>query len=182
MTVTFIDENGSGKTDATSYVSLDTFKTYWFDADYDYGDLTDNDVYRLLNKATAYIDNNYRKSFPGHRQYEEQALEWPRSGAYYLDGYNINENTVPPEVRNAVCETAYLIFSGEDLTATITKGGKVTKTKVKVDVIEEELVYEDGTGFYTDIYTIIDDALSRITGGVSDRFILKAIRVGGESP
>lgn len=182
MEVTFIEEDGSGKPDATSYVSLDFFKQYWFNADYNYGTLSDNGVYRLLNRASAYIDNNYRKGFPGYRQYEDQALEWPRTGAYYLDKYDIDESLVPVEIKNATCEAAYLLFTGIDLSETISKGGKLNKSKVKVDVIEEELGYEDGSGFYTDIYTIIDNTLSRITGGVSDRFVLKVIRVGGESP
>ena len=182
MDVTFIVEDGSGVAGATSYATLSDLKQYWYDHEYDYGDLTDDAIRRLLNKSTKYIDDNYRGGFSGYRQYDDQMLEWPRYGAYYLRSYDIRENTIPQEVKNAVYEASYLQKSGVDLTATISKAGKITKTSVKVDVIEESIEYESGSSLYSDIYTIIDDTLSRITGGVSDRFVLRAIRVGGESP
>jgi len=182
MDVTYILETGAGIVDASSYVSLDEAKQFWYNKSYGYGTLTDDDFKRLLNNASAYIDDSYRKGFPGYRQYIEQALEWPRSNAYYIDGYDINENLVPVEVKRAVYETAFLLFSGTDLALIIDKNGIAVKTSVKVDVIEESNSYSDGTGLYSDIYPVIDNALSRITGGVSDRFILKSIRVGGESP
>lgn len=182
MAVEFVVEDGSGVSAATSYLTVEALKQYWENQGYSYEDLTTTDIQRLLNKATSYIDNNYRKGFPGYRQYDNQTLEWPRTGAYYLDDYTINENTIPSEVKNAVGEASYLLNTGEDLTASISKVGKIKKSRVKVDVIEEELEYTEGSGLYSNIYTIIDDALSRITGGVSDRFVLKAIRVAGESP
>jgi hypothetical protein len=179
MDVTF--DTTIGDASCTSYATIDEFKTYWFNEAYDYGALSDTDIKRLLNKASKYIDNNYRKSFPGYRQYDDQSMEFPRSSAYYLDGFSIDEDTIPPEVISAVCEASYLSNSGEDLTATISNG-KVKSSKVKVDVIEEEIEYESGSSLYTDIFSTIDEVLSRLTGGVSDRFVLRIIRTGGESP
>ena len=182
MDVTFVIETGAGISDATSYVTIDEVKQYWFNKGYNYGTLTDDDFKRILNSSTSYIDDSYRKGFPGYRQYDDQFLEWPRSNAYYIDRYNIGENTIPIEVKRAVYETAFLLFSGVDLTAIIDKAGIVTDSFVKVDVIEEKNSYMSGSGLYLDIYPVIDNTLSRITGGVSDRFVLRAIRVGGESP
>jgi hypothetical protein len=180
MDVTYSVEDGSGVTDATSYVTVDEFKQYWFDNAYVSGSLTDTDIKRLANKASSYIDNSYRNSFPGYRQYDTQSKEWPRSGAFYVDEYEIDEDTVPAEIKASVCEASYLMYTGSDLTETISKSGKISSYSVKVDVIEEETEYE--SSFYSDIYVIIDSMLSRITGGVNDAFVIKALRSGGESP
>lgn len=182
MEVTLIIEEGSGYPDSTSYAGVDDLKQYWYNIGHDYDNLDENEIKRLLNKSSMYIDNNYRNGFPGGRQYSDQSMEWPRFGASYIDSFLIEESTIPPEVKNAVYEMAYLISQGTDPTAVIDKGGKVLSEASQVDVIKESLKYEEGSGMYSDIYPSVDDALSRLTGGVSDRFVLEIIRVGGESP
>lgn len=182
MEVTLIVEDGTGYPNATAYVEVEDLKQYWYSYGYNYDALDDNSIRRLINRASAYIDNNYRNGFPGVRQHSTQSMEWPRFGAFYLDNFQIEENTVPPEIRNAVNEMVYLISQGNDPNAIIDKNGRVIAESSQVDVIKESLKYEDGSGMYTDIYPSIDNALSRITGGVSDRFVLDIIRIGGESP
>jgi hypothetical protein len=179
MNVIFIIEDGTAKSDATSYVSVEDMKQYFFNVGYDYDSLTDDDIKRLLNKSTFYIDTNY--DFPGYRQTGTQSLTWPRSSAYYLDGYNIDESYIPPEIINAVCETANLINTGSDPFATISKDGKVIAESSAVDVIKESTKFEEGSVLYSDVYVIVDSALYRLTGGVSNNFTLSVIRTGGDS-
>jgi len=182
MDITFVLETGTGITGATSYVDITELKQYFFDNEYDFDSLTDIDIQRLANKATLYIDSNYQSSWPGYVQTEDQALLWPRSSGYYLTGYEIAEDTIPKEVKDAVCEMGYMISSGINPFETIEKSGKILKESSKVDVISESFTYEEGSTLYQDLYTKIDSILAKITGGISSNFALKLIRVGGESP
>lgn len=179
--VTFLLEDGTGIAGATSYVSVDEMKQYFFNQDYEYEDYTTAEIQRLLNKSTSYVDNNYRNGFPGTRLTGAQSLEFPRLGAYYIDGYTIGEDEIPTELKNAVCEMSQLISLGNDPNAVISKDGKIIKESSQVDVIKESVSYEEGSSMYSDIFVPVDTALSRITGGVSDNYVLSIIRVGGES-
>jgi len=181
MTITFVVEDGTGLSDATSYCTVDEFKQYWFNKNYDYNNLTEDQIKRLLNDVTAYIDNSYRNGFPGKRDTTTQSLEWGREDAYYLDGFTIDDGTVPPEIKSAVNEMSYLVTQGNDPEAIISKSGKILKEASQVDVIKESFTYEEGSPMSQDIYTSVDNILSRITGGVKDAYVIKVIRVGGES-
>lgn len=178
MDVTFdatISSNSS-----TSYLSIEEAKQILFDRGYDYGTLTDTDLKRYLNKATSYIDSEFSPMFNGYRTEDNQSLSWPREGAFYIiDPYEISSTIIPPEIKNATIETVKLLIDGEDITATISKSGKVKTTRVKVDVIEEESSFEES--LYSDIYVAVNHALSRITGGAVANNILKIYRVGGDS-
>lgn len=182
MEVIFEVEDGTGKSDATSYISVDELKQLWYNIGYEFIGISDDVIKRLLNKSTQYLDNTYRNSFPGCRDVEAQSLEWPRTVAYYIDGFDIPEGSVPPEVKSAISEMAHLIQEGNDPYAVISKSGKIISETVQVDVIKEAKRYEEGTSFYQDIYTSIDTILGRITGGVNDLFTLTILRTGGDSP
>ena len=80
MEITFVIEDGTGLADATSYITIDEMKQYWFNLGRDFDSLSDSDIERLLNQSTSYIDSNY--SFPGYRATSIQGLEWVRSCAY----------------------------------------------------------------------------------------------------
>lgn len=180
MTIDFVVEDGTGLTDATSYITIDEFKQFWFNEDYDFDNLSDTEIQRLLNKSTAYIDSNY--DFPGYRSSSTQALEWVREGAYYLDGYDIDNDVVPSEVKKAVAEMAYLLNEGNNPNAIIGKEGKVIAESSQVDVIKESITYEEGSVLSVDVYPSVDNLLYRLTGGVSNNFTLTLLRTGGESP
>lgn len=179
MDVTF-DPTVGGET-STSYLTVADAKQLLYDKGYEYGTLTDTDLKRYLNKATAYIDDTFSSQFNGYRTEDNQSLAFPREGCYYvIDPYEVDKDTIPPEIKNAVIETVNLLISGEDITPTISKSGKVKSSRVKVDVIEEEVEFEES--LYTDIYSAVNLALNRLTGGGVGNNILKIYRVGGDSP
>jgi len=182
MDITFVLETGTGITGATSYVDVTELKQYFFDNEYDFDSLTDIEIQRLANKATLYIDSNYQSSWPGYVQTEDQGLLWPRSSGYYLTGYEISEDTIPKEIRDAVCEMGFMLNSGVDPFETIDKQGKIIKESSKVDVISESFSYEGGSILYQDLYTKIDSILAKITGGVSSNFALTLVMTAGDSP
>ena len=131
-----------------------------------------------LRRATSYIDNVYRPRFVGVRTNRRlQALEWPRTGAYYsappvgdmpyglggasysgLYGYDtIAVNAIPVEIANATCEAALReVTDPGSLNPDLEKGGAITH-RLKAGSVEVE--YRGGTSALT-VYTAISRALS----------------------
>jgi hypothetical protein len=115
----FVVEDGSGKTDATSYVSEAEADTYFSEK----GSATFNTTWtaldstgkqNLLTRATAYIERTYQGRWSeGRKKTKEQALDWPRDGAYYPDGWYVEEDEIPQDIKDAVCEVAVRLNSDE---------------------------------------------------------------------
>ncbi len=103
MAIEFIVEDGSGKTDATSYADVLDFRQYWENRGVDYSTTTDDTIKAWLNLSTEYIDLNY--NFEGLKTDNDQALEWPRNGTTKKDECEIQDNEIPGEVIDA---TIYL--------------------------------------------------------------------------
>jgi hypothetical protein len=126
-----IVETGTGAANSESYVSVADCAAYAvnFGASFPTTDTTACEA--ALRRATSAIDNRYRPRFPGYRTNRfKQALEWPRSAAFYYtpqasdmpfgplggqgygQGYRLYEydqidsNVIPPQVISACCEAA----------------------------------------------------------------------------
>ena len=68
-----------------------------------------------LVKAMDYIERN-RESFKGTKRERTQALQWPRYGVW-VDGYYVDEDTIPSELKNAQLEAA-IAATSQDLLIT----------------------------------------------------------------
>jgi len=104
MAVEFVVEDGSGKSDSTSYMSVEDFRQFWENRGKDYNDTLypDAKVQAFLNNATAWIGYTYR--FEGVLFLETQALDFPRNHIYDKNEIDVSL-TVPKEIEYA---TAYL--------------------------------------------------------------------------
>lgn len=114
----FIVEDGTGLDTATSYVSVDDFKSYWTDRAVDYSAKTDAEIQASLIKATQYIDNNFR--FIGYKASYSQALEFPRYLAYTREGYLIDG--IPNKLVYAVNEATAIDLAGTSLFSSTEQG------------------------------------------------------------
>lgn len=94
-----------------------------------------------LRRARLYLDRVY--TWRGIKATDAQALQWPRYVEGYVDGYPVASDIVPQAIKDAQCELAFLALS-EDLFATITAGA-VTSERKKVDVIEKQTTYAEGS-------------------------------------
>lgn len=129
--MTLVVEDGTGKANAESYVSVADFQTYatarGLDLSAAFGDISL--LEQALRRGTAYVETFWSR-FPGYRTNRRmQRLEWPRVGAYYFvpdsgradafyfggrqdevftaQGYDyIAANVVPHEILDATCEAA----------------------------------------------------------------------------
>lgn len=179
MALQFIPEDGSGVQDANSYLSVDELIDYADILGYDANDISPEVIEKRLIRAAIILDSRFRDRYKGSRANEGQGLEWPRSDATYADGEKIPDTTIPREVKLGIVEIFFLIESGTDMQPTIQAQGNIKSERVKADVVEEEIHYTSDVERYEDIYVKVEDVMSRITGGLSDRFKLRIVRVGG---
>ena len=91
---------------------------------------------QLLTLAHDYIES---LDYIGQKAEEDQADQWPRKNAY-IDGYELDENTVPQGIIDAELQTAIAIDQGNSPFATVTPAIK----SESVDVLSVE--YQDGAG------------------------------------
>lgn len=114
-----------------------------------------------LQKASDYINNTYRKRFPGTKTGgRAQTDEWPRTGAVDSGGYDIPDNQVPVEVEYAAYEGALLILKGVDLNP-VTQGGAIKRERVKAGPVETETEYSDEVEIFAS-FTIMENYLEAI--------------------
>lgn len=100
-----IVETGAGLAGANSYVSDSDYVTYADARGYEIG-ATEADRERELVNAALHLEN-YRSRFKGLKAYQEQALQWPRVQVS-IDGFAINSNAIPTELKRAQMEFAYI--------------------------------------------------------------------------
>jgi hypothetical protein len=174
----FIVEDGTGKDDAISFVSIDYARTYHAQRNNTaWGQLGVGVMKAALVKATDYIGQVYRSNWKGSRVNSVQSLDWPRSFVkrddfdyHGLNGYTqiggefyFASNQVPEEVKKACCELA-LKAASVDLSPDI----KRLKTSEKIGLIEVK--YNEKTQPY-DQYRTVDNLLTpflkSMPGGVS---------------
>jgi len=179
MAIQYEIEDGTGKADATSYASVAFIKQYWENIRYDFSTLTDLDFQAWGNKATKTLEGMYVNLWPGTRYSTSQSLSWPREDAIYFDETEIDDDVVPIEVQNATAEMVYILSTGADIQPLIDKGGNIIEYSVSVEgAVKESTTYSEGSSFLNrDIYLSVEDALSRILGGVSSQYTLSVQRV-----
>ena len=115
-------EDGTGKATAESFISVTDASTYHTARGNTAWAALASDTVReqCLRKATDYIEQVYRSRWQGCRVGETQALSWPRYDVE-VEGYAIDSNIVPTEIKNACAELA-LRASAADLNPDLTQG------------------------------------------------------------
>jgi len=102
-----IVENGTLVANANSYVSIAEF-TAWADA----RGVTYPSLPELQQKILRAMDYIESLDFVGQKHEETQALQWPRDYVY-IDGYSIESDEIPPEVKRAVYEATKVEIDGD---------------------------------------------------------------------
>lgn len=115
-----IVEDGTGKSDAESYVTVEYANdfhlargnTLW-------ATITDTEKEQSLRRATEYLGEFYRLKWAGYRVSNTQALDWPRydvpkrdvAGGYLQAYYDYQ--SIPEEVKKACAAMAFKAAQGE---------------------------------------------------------------------
>lgn len=141
MAFTFLVEDGTGLSAATSYVAVATADDYFLiDSNYSatWTALTGTQKQYLLSWASRILDQ--KVIWRGAKAVDTSALRWPRQGVYDRDGNLIDDDVVPLQVQQATLEMAKFLSSGDPTT-----GQNVEYLKeIRVDVIE--LIWQDHAG------------------------------------
>lgn len=118
-----------------------------------------------LIRATAWIDGEYRSRWPGYRvSGRDQALEWPRATAKDAQGFDIDDASIPAEVKYATIEAALREFITPDsLTPDYVRTKQIKRQRV--GPLSQEFVI--GQGDVADLkptLTTVEQLLSPIIG------------------
>lgn len=139
MAFTFEVETGTGSETANSYVSVAAADDYFVIQDTAtavWEDLTTEQKQAYLALATRYLDQ--KCDFRGEVATDDQALRWPRTGAYTRDRIAIGSTVIPRPVKDATCEMARYLITNDPAA-----GQDADKLrKIVVDVVEIE--YQEG--------------------------------------
>lgn len=117
---------------ANSYCTLAEANDY-FETKYhnDTWNNASDDVKRAcLIWATRLLDQHY--VWDGYKYTDTQALRWPRSGVYDMDGFDIDYQTIPQFLKNATAEYAEFLIANDRTAEQDTRGYK----KMKVGSLE----------------------------------------------
>lgn len=143
-----IVEDGTGRSDAESYVSVAEADTYFSNRGYTlWATLLEAEKEQALRRSTDYIGEVYRLRWNGSRVNGTQALDWPRAfvlrddyeyaglnGSQFIGGqFYFPSDEVPKQVKDACCYLAFKASQG-DLSPEIDR----RTIREKVDVIEVE--------------------------------------------
>lgn len=105
MAVTLIVEDGTGRSDANTLVSLADAKDYWDGRGISYSAYTDDVLSAALVRACAFLANAFR--WQGLKvNMRLQTMPWPRFDTFDRDGWAVLHNEIPREVVAAACEIA----------------------------------------------------------------------------
>lgn len=159
-------EDGSGKADANSYASLTDLQTFFGNRGWSYNGFTPEEQEAALVAATDYIERRSRWS-TGTKGSKEQALSWPRSGAYDRHGYLIDSDEVPTAVVNATLEGAHLVLAGSTLVSPETQ--KVVEQRVEGAVSVRYSDSAPATTRWTPIDTWLTGLVSSFNQAVMER-------------
>lgn len=133
-------------------------------------------------KGTSYLDNAYRQLWKGYRTEQTQRLAWPRIGnggdlrgrfsvadrtfpVYGLvdeDGFEIETNVIPRQVKEAAMEAALLALTGTKLEPVLERGGYVKSVSKGLGPLQKSITYADGAPVLPR-FTVIDGLLSALS-------------------
>jgi len=124
-------EDGTGKSDAESYISVADAETYlsahgnttWAAAS-----TADKEV--ALRKGTRYLDLVYGRRWKERRTHETQALDWPRAYIQDQDDFTIDADEIPVNIQRATAELGLLALT-EDILPDIAAGSQRIRSESK---------------------------------------------------
>ena len=132
------------------YTGISTFTTW--------NALSDEAKERSIRWGTFYLDTLYGPSFMGNRVLETQALQFPRYGLESPDGYALDSDEVPLDIKQAMAIAAMNQGAGDVLLPDLTAedGSPLEKKSISLGPIK---LFKDYGGARSEVikkYTMIE--------------------------
>lgn len=163
-------EDGTGKINADSYISVADAATYHADRGNDAAWDALNDQDAALRLATQHMQEMYRLRWAGSRTSISQALDWPRAmvplpDAPFAYGYGslttyVPNNVIPIEVKQACAELALRTGSGP-------LAPDLSRATVSEEVGPIKVTYDKSSAEYTRFRAVDALLTPYLTGGGS---------------
>lgn len=135
-------EDGTGKTNSDTYVSLADARTRATILGVSISG-TDATAELQLQQATIYVDTVYRHNFQGLKLTSTQALQFPRSPVV-LDGWTLDNDDIPQELIDAQIYAAAQLEAGESFYSN--NDGRSVKLEEVVGAVKQEYFNTGKTG------------------------------------
>lgn len=158
MAISLIVEDGTGKVDANTYISLADADEYHADRFHEGWEGSEDSRSSALIQATEFIDLEW--VFQGDKANPNpagpQALSWPRIGVYDEDAQKVDSNSVPLSIAHATAELALVILCRQELLPSSTTGS-IKRSRERVGVIESEQEFDadENTIFYPRVQQLL---------------------------
>lgn len=162
-----IIEDGTGKVDAESYVTIAEINDYAAKkgASFPIAGAAESAAEAAARRATSWLDGFYADRFPGRPTRQEQALEWPRSEVEWR-GSILGSDVIPAPIKRACCEAAIReLASPNSLSPDVVQSERVVRSKV--GELEEQYADVGGVNASRPIITEIDGILAGLLGGLT---------------
>lgn len=130
-----IVEDGSGVTNANSYVSVAESQAYFTTKG-----ITVTITEEALINATQYVDLVFGRRFKGKMLSGTQSLQWPRTTFTYDFG-TVASGTIPKELKITVNEAARLFIGGTDLFNDVVDGNIRSITNTVEGAVSQSISY-----------------------------------------
>lgn len=151
-----IVENGTGLSNAESFVSVAEADAFFalYDATKWNGNTTDKE--QALRRATAYLSNAI--NWGGLRTHgRAQALAFPRAGLFDKESYAIPINEIPIELKVACYHLAGVEFSNPNaLNPSIVLADRVKREKIDALEVEYSLSSVSADSYRTEVAIVSD--------------------------
>lgn len=138
----FVVEDGTSVAGSNSYVTV-AFADDYFAIDstvsVTWAAYLTAEKERLLQLASRILDQKVK--WKGKRFVETSSMRWPRTGVYDRDNILVDDDEIPLQLQECVCEMVKYLIAGNDPT---TGQGVEWIKKIVADVVEVE--YQDGAG------------------------------------
>lgn len=163
--MSLIVEDGTGKSDAESYVTTNEVYVYLekFYSDSNYLTATEDEQETFCRKATQYLDMKYYGKWNGVKSHQFQALDFPRTDLY-IDEWLFPYDEIPQKLKDACAEVVQIFVDDDDPLEAINDYGTVKKEKTTVAVITTEIEYAGGKSSYKK-YPKVDNIVSALISG-----------------
>lgn len=155
----FVTEDGTGLVNATAYISVAFFKSYWSDVGVSFAQ-SDPVLQAAIVNATRYIETRYAGKFKGEQiNPGVQALSWGRKCVYDVEGCVLLP-AMPSRLLAATAEYANRALAAP-LAPDPTVAGNVADSTEQVGPIVEKLTFFGPTPLFQP-YPLADYLLSTL--------------------
>lgn len=141
-----IVEDGTGKSDANSYLSVADADSYHTDhsASSTWAAASQAVKEKAIRLATQYLDARFDGHWRGCKMSSTQSLAWPRGQAVDNEDFAYDSDTLPRRLKDVTAELALRVVTGDTLFADQSKAARVASNSVTIGPITKSVSYVGG--------------------------------------